>query len=105
MRYWLTFDLGFRGNYEELYGWLDKMEAKECGDSCATFSTYLSKDEIRTELSGILDKNARIYLIFRKEDGVRRGRFIIGKRKLAPWSGYARVEIDDDDWDEDEFDS
>jgi len=33
MRYWLSFDLGLRGNYELLYAWLDAMEAKECGDN------------------------------------------------------------------------
>jgi len=91
----LTYDLGFHGDYEELYKWLDKMQAKECGESCATFITDMSKDEIKKELSGILDKNARIYLIYRKEGGGRRGRFIIGKRKVAPWLGFAVPELDD----------
>jgi hypothetical protein len=36
-RYWLSFDLGLQGDYDNLYAWLDKQGAQECGDSVATF--------------------------------------------------------------------
>ncbi len=84
MRYWLSFDLGLRGNYEELYEWLDNMEAKECGDSVATFVTDKTREEIKKELSEFLDEKARVYIIDMKKGGG----FIRGKRKIAPWVGY-----------------
>ena len=34
---WLSYDLGVRGDYEGLYAWLDKHQAKECGDNIAYF--------------------------------------------------------------------
>lgn len=90
MRYWLSFDLGLRGNYEALYEWLDNMEAKECGENMATFVTEKTIDKIKKELSKLLGENARIYII---RNGS--GKFILGKRKRAPWSGYGMVvEVD-----------
>jgi len=37
MRYWLIYDLGLQGHYDELFAWLDQHKAKECGDNAATF--------------------------------------------------------------------
>ncbi|MCD4783357.1 MAG: hypothetical protein K8T10_05920 [Candidatus Eremiobacteraeota bacterium] len=103
MRYWLDYDLGFKGNYDGLYKWLDNLGAKECGDSCATFKSDQNKDQIKNELSDILDSDARIYLINTRplENMKRGGRFILGKRTVPPWSGYADVEFGDDEIDED----
>lgn len=92
MRYWLSYDLGLRGNYDELYEWLDGLKAKECGDSVATFITDRTRDQIAQELSGILDKSARVYLINTRSGG----RFIMGRRKAAPWYGYAQTEEAED---------
>jgi len=36
-RVWLSYDLNIKGDYENLYIWLDAHKAKECGDSMATF--------------------------------------------------------------------
>ena len=33
---WISFDLGIRGDYENLYAWLDEHGAKECGDNFAS---------------------------------------------------------------------
>lgn len=63
MRYWLSFDLGLRGNYEDLYELLDNTEAVECGDSLATFVTDKNRDQITKELNKFLDNTARIYII------------------------------------------
>ncbi len=30
---WLSYDLGIQGDYPSLYEWLDKHQAKECGDN------------------------------------------------------------------------
>ena len=84
-RYWLSYDLGLRGEYEVLYGWLDSKQAKECGDSIATFHSDRTSEELKDELTEILIETSkpRIYLI-----SSGRGSFVIGKRKAAPWAGY-----------------
>ncbi|MBM3326151.1 MAG: hypothetical protein FJY65_04085 [Calditrichaeota bacterium] len=94
----MSYDLGLRGNYEELYTWLDNLEARECGDASATFKSSLSPEQIKAELKKALNKEARIYLIG-FVDGQLRGKFILGRRKVrADWSGYA-VETDEVDED------
>jgi len=92
MRYWLSFDLGLRGNYEGLYAWLDGVKARECGDSVATFRSDKTREQIEKELSKVLDQSARprAYIINMKQGG----KFIFGKRKLAPWAGYSEQLIE-----------
>ena len=97
-RYWVSFDLGLRGNYEELYAWLDSQGAKECGDGVASFVSNKSREQIISELKKLEQPpikslpgsrtTARIYLITMKEGG----KFIVGKRRAAPWTGYAPTE-------------
>jgi len=99
MRYWLSYDLGFQGDYEDLFAWLDKMEAKECGENLATFLSGKSRSQIAKELSTVLQRvpvlrgspstvsEPRIYIINRTQGG----KFIFGKRKIAPWTGYAKA--------------
>ena len=82
--FWLSYDLGLRGDYEALYGWLDSKQAKECGDSVATFHSDRTSEELKDELTELLSETSkpRIYLI-----SSSRGSFVIGKRKAAPWAG------------------
>jgi len=89
MRYWISYDLGLRGDYEDLYAWLDKHNARECGDSVATFLSDKSREQIAKDLSRMLDpeRNPRIYIINMKQGG----KFILGRRKPAPWTGFAQV--------------
>ena len=100
-RYWISFDLGLQGNYEQLYAWLDQQDyktkgdrqgAKECGDNLATFVSSKSRSAIAKELKSRLSgqRNARVYIIT-MESG---GKFFIGTRKFAPWKGYAEVGSD-----------
>ena len=94
MRYWLSFDLGLHGDYDALYGWLDKQGARECGDSMATFNSEKSRDQLVKELKSLLDekKNPRIYIVSMKSGG----KFVLGRRKVrAPWTGYAEVAASD----------
>lgn len=89
-RYWLSYDLGLRGNYDELYEWLDRAEARECGDSTATFVSDRTRAQIKAELAKLLGKTARVYLIGKESNGKFRGGFILGHRKQRPiWQGYA----------------
>jgi hypothetical protein len=94
-RYWLSFDLGLSGDYDELYAWLDNHGAKECGDSVATFVTDAPRTAIIKDMQELLDlnRNPRIYLI----DMTAGGKFVLGKRKVAPWTGYGQVSIDGDE--------
>ena len=98
MRYWLSFDLGLRGNYEDLYAWLDSKSARECGDSIATFSVDLTPEQLKLQLDHLFNSNsrARIYLIHNRE-GRLHGEFIIGGRKRAPWSGFAEDIVVDEE--------
>jgi hypothetical protein len=97
-RYWLSFDLGLQGNYDTLYEWLDRQDAGECGDSLATFRSDRTRDQLAKELKTILGetKSARVYLIDMKEGG----RFVLGKRKVSPWKGFAQVAAEGGDRDE-----
>lgn len=93
-RYWLSFDLGLRGNYEKLYEWLDNLEARECCDNTATFVTEKTLRNIEEELRAILDENARAYIIFKTNLGKSGGKFIFGKRKRAPWAGFGNQGVE-----------
>ncbi|MGA2192968.1 MAG: hypothetical protein ABSG42_06295 [Nitrospirota bacterium] len=95
---WLSFDLGFKGDYDTLYAWLDSKRAKECGDSVAFFTYSFKKnlkDELKKEIRKIININtnprARAYIVY-LDSGDIKGSFIIGKRKAAPWEGYAPSE-------------
>ena len=100
---WLSYDLGVNGDYEGLYGWLDTQGAKECGTSMA-YLTYTHPDpddlmeSLKAEISDIvsLDKRSRIYVV--RRDGQKiKGRYLIGRRKAAPWEGYGEVEAELED--------
>jgi len=91
---WLSYDLGVNGDYDGMYAWLDNHEAKDCGDSFA-FLAYDAKGDVIKEMTDELKKliklnaQSRVYLV--SYDTVKksyRGRFIIGGRKQAPWTGY-----------------
>ena len=101
MRYWLSFDLGLRGNYEELYEWLDNVEAVECGEGTASFVTSKTRDLIIKELKKILDKNARVYIISKYKSKYV-GKFVLGKRKKTPWAGYGGLPIGEEEEEEEE---
>jgi len=105
---WMSYDLGLKGDYENLYDWLDSHQAKECGDNLAAFEFEFEHDllkelaeDLKTKVQ--LDKANRIYVIYPYSDSPgscmrRKGKFLFGKRKPAPWSGYAtRYEEDIDD--------
>ncbi len=94
-RYWLSYDLGFRGNYDELYKWLAKLDARECGDSVATFTTELSPEQLKRALKPIAGKKGRFYLVGPGKDGKWSGRWLFGGRRPAPWVGYAEVAGED----------
>jgi len=103
--FWISYDLGLKGDYNGMYTWLDTYEAKECGDSLAVFKFDCTIDfinEIAKDLKENVElkKTDRVYLIYRdkKDKNLVKGRFIVGRRKPAPWEGYA---LGDDDFSED----
>lgn len=96
-RYWLSYDLGLKGNYDELYTWLDGLRAMECGESVATFDTDMTFQQIREQLEPIVGTKARIYLVGKDLDGKWHGRWLLGKRRRAAWAGYAEVASQEED--------
>lgn len=103
---WLSYDLGTLGDYDGLYSWLDDHGAKECGRSVATLTFEYSNDpfqELCDELDQTvtLDRQSRIYVMFRDKHTNRNvGRFIKGRRRQAPWTGYGSQTESDEDYDE-----
>ena len=92
--YWLSYDLGIKGDYDNLYSWLAKLEAVECGESLAHFTLNIGKGEdpkqaIENKLKEQIELSTkdRIYIIWREGSRVR-GSFIYGSRKTPPWAGY-----------------
>ena len=107
---WLSYDLGIKGDYQNLYAWLDDQNAIECGNSIAYFkfnaTSYASiEKDIQKSLKSKITFNLgdRIYIVSKREIGeeIRTiGRFIIGKRKSNPWEGFgsksdAKIEGDE----------
>lgn len=94
---WISYDLGIKGDYPNLYKWLDLHKAKECGNSVAHFSYDYNTDilsELAKDLKDNIDFNPgdRIYAVAKVQiDGndTFAGKYIIGNRKSNPWEGYA----------------
>lgn len=101
---WISYDLGVRGDYENLYAWLDSQGAKECGDSVAVL-TYDHKgsltDKLKLELKKAfkIDKRTRVYVIYREQaTNKNKGVFLFGGRRAQPWTGYSSSgSVADDD--------
>lgn len=96
MRYWITYDLGLQSNYEGLYEWLDRHDAEECGDSAATLVTDMDEEQVCGELKDVIDDKTRVYVVSKRDNGAFTGKFMFGKRKRAPWNGYAALETVED---------
>lgn len=101
---WLSYDLGVKGDYSNLYRWLDDAKAVECGDSLAYFrlevpDTDALSDFIKKELEANVTfaKTDRIYIIWKTKEGSNKGRFIVGKRKASPWQGQGSSGPAEDD--------
>lgn len=93
--FWISYDLGLKGDYTGLYTFLDSVQAKECGDSIAFFHKDYREDFINALKKDIekyvtFSKTDRIYVIYLDDDTKKvKGKFLYGGRKRAPWEGYA----------------
>lgn len=95
--FWISYDLGLKGDYEGLYTFLDSVGAKECGDSIGFFH----KDYGDNFLDGLtndlkkyirLTKTDRIYVVYLENDTNKaKGKFLFGSRKRSAWEGYATI--------------
>src|SRR5207249_1367514 len=100
---WISYDLGVRGDYEGMYGWLDEHEAKECGDSLAVITYEVKRDllkELKTELTEALElnKRTRIYVIHLDPTTKKlKGTFLFGRRRAARWTGFASGKGEEDE--------
>lgn len=99
---WMSFDLGIRGDYEGMYEFLDNHGAKDCGAGVAAFPFEFNGDlvaALKKEITEQIrsDRRTRIYAIFPGPDGKYKGRFVVGKRKSPPWSGFGAASVDEED--------
>jgi hypothetical protein len=86
--YWLSYDLGIKGDYENLYTWLDSHAAKECGKGLAVFEFEGDEKALEDELKRSIQlKDGRLYLISLHHDKAK-GSFLAGNRIRSPWEGY-----------------
>ncbi len=101
---WLSYDLGVSGDYEGMYSWLENHGAKECGSSVAFLKSYEFEGDLLESLKAdvgdtvTLNRRSRIYVIF-NDNGHLRGRYVVGKRKAPPWTGFgdeSEQEVDED---------
>jgi len=92
---WISFDLGLKGDYTGLYAWLDKYAAKECGNSLAVLK-YDIEGNIPESIEQDIQKSVqlaptdRVYVIWKDDTGLVKGKFINGGRKRAPWIGFGQ---------------
>jgi hypothetical protein len=86
-RFWLSYDLGLRGNYSVLYSWLDDIGAEDCGDSVATFLFDGDREAVAKVITKLTRKQGRMYLIGRNKEGHVTGKCISGRRKAPAWTG------------------
>ena len=106
----MSYDLGLNGDYPSLYAWLDEHDAKEAGDSVATFEYEFNgnnDDDLLSSLRNeLIEKvpnvsNARVYIIRSKNVNHGNfsftGSFIYGRRKGSPWEGYGNTGENEDD--------
>ena len=100
----LSFDLGIDGDYENMYAWLDDREAKECVDGVALLhydypgGTESFEQSLKSSLeeSVKFGERSSVYILHRS-DGKMKGKFILGRRKSAPWVGFGRRGETDED--------
>ncbi len=94
--FWISFDLGLNGDYENLYRWLDSNNALECGDCLAVIKDFKYEGDFLEYLKNSISKNVeirenkdRIYVVYKDGEKIK-GKFIFGSRKQnPPWKGYA----------------
>jgi hypothetical protein len=93
--FWLSYDLGIKGDYTGLYTFLDSVDAKECGDSITFFQKDYGNDfldSLTNELKKYvkLNNTDRIYVVYADSSSKKtKGKWLFGGRKRAPWEGYA----------------
>lgn len=101
--FWLSYDLGLDGDYEGLYTWLDKHNARECGKCLAVINDYgysgdfisFLKEDLSLNIK--IDEKTRIYIIYRDNLTKKiKGKFIFGKRVRSPWRGYYIKEVEEE---------
>ena len=98
MSVWISYDLGITGDYNGLFQWLDTHKGIECVNNTALIKEFSYKEdffsELRTDLEKYikLERSDRIYVIYKDNDDRIKGKFLVGNRKMAPWTGYAMLE-------------
>ena len=102
---WLSYDLGTLGDYEDLYAWLDDHNAKDCGRNLAVLEFDYDVDVFEELIDDLnrsveLDRQTRIYVMLQDHGNDKMvGRFVKGRRKQPPWTGFGNLADPLDDCD------
>lgn len=94
----LSYDLGLKGDYANLYRTLDEYKAIECGNNVAALAVDIPATDFDTVYNVVqqllasrvsISSTDRIYLIAKdSNDNKMKGKFLFGNRRRAPWEGY-----------------
>lgn len=105
----ISYDFGIKGDFDNLYKWLDENNAEERGYGLAYMKSFEISDEfkndadfffhIRTILKSKIKLGGtdRIYMIWGSIESSKKSRsgFLFGKAKQAPWTGFANDPMND----------
>lgn len=108
MKQWImiNYDLGLKGDYQNLYRFLDNYKALDCGNCNAALQIEVSENnfdvicnEIKKKIESEVDisSNDRIYLTVTDSQNQMRGKFLFGLRKRAVWEGYGNIHPEEED--------
>jgi hypothetical protein len=95
--FWLSYDLGLKGNYEGLFSFLDNVGAIECVNKLAYFTYEYQTDDFPDEIQNVIkdkvkiEQKDRFYIIWKTDSGSIKGRFLFGGRKRSPWEGFGKM--------------
>lgn len=104
MTFWIMFDLGVKGDYQNAYRWLDNHKAVECGNDLAAVPDYSYAEDFLKELTADLsssiniEKKDKIYVIYKNESGQPVGKFIFGNRRFPRWAGCGDLNTPETDY-------
>lgn len=79
---------------------MDSVGAIECGDSVAFFEKKYSGSPLKSMLEEIkefvsINQETRFYVVYSDPNtGKVKGKFLLGRRKRAPWWGYSPVGLE-----------
>lgn len=99
----ISYDFGIKGDFDNLYKWLDESNAQERGYGLAYIKNFKIPEEIKSDgdfflhIRKLLNSKIklggtdRIYMIWGSIEASKKttSGFLFGKAKQSPWTGFA----------------